>query len=135
MKRTGVRGWVARTSRFIWRKTLAVALSAFLIAGTWPANLALATVPQKISYQGNLRQSGILVTGNKSMVFKLYSSSTSTSVLWTSPAYSVVIATGLFQVSLEPSIDWEGTNPWLEVAVEETTLSPREELTGPRPPR
>jgi len=39
---------------------------------------ARADVPVKFTYQGNLRQSGFLVNGTRSMVFRIYDSSSST---------------------------------------------------------
>lgn len=90
-----------------------------------------AEVPVKFTYQGNLRQSGFLVNGNRPMVFRIYDSSTSATVLWTSPAYNVSLSTGVFRVALEPVIaDWQSGNMWLELEVDGNRMSPREELTS-----
>lgn len=87
--------------------------------------------PQKFTYQGNLRQSGFLVNGTRSMAFRLYASSDAITPLWTSPPYSVPVSTGVFRVALEPAgIDWEAGGLWLELEVEGTKLSPREELNS-----
>lgn len=90
-----------------------------------------AEVPVKFTYQGNLRQSGFLVNGQRSMVFRIYASSTSSVELWTSPAYSVSLSTGVFRVTLEPAIgDWQAGDLWLELEIEGNRMSPREELTS-----
>lgn len=95
-----------------------------------PAVLS-AEVPVKFSYQGNLRQNGFLVNGQRSMVFRIYASSTSATELWTSPAYSVSLSTGVFRVTLEPSIgDWQAGELWLELEIEGNRMKPREELTS-----
>lgn len=87
--------------------------------------------PQKFTYQGNLRQSGFLVNGPRSMVFNIYSSSDAIPPLWTSVPYNVQVSTGVFRVALAPAgIDWEAGSLWLEMEVEGTKLSPREEITS-----
>ena len=50
---------------------LLLASAAFL---SFPAETA-AAVPVKITYQGNLRQGGNLVTGQRNIVFRIYDSS------------------------------------------------------------
>lgn len=107
-------------------------LSALLLAayGLRPAALS-AEVPVKFTYQGNLRQSGFLVNGQRSMVFRIYDSSSSATELWTSPSYNVSLSTGVFRATLEPVIaDWQSGNLWLELEIEGNRMSPREELTS-----
>ncbi|MDA8131644.1 MAG: hypothetical protein M0011_09100 [Elusimicrobia bacterium] len=111
---------------------LAMPVSLLLLAGgiLFPA-AAAAEVPVKFTYQGNLRQNGFLVNGSRSMVFRIYDSSTSATELWASPAYNVDLSTGIFRVTLEPSIaDWETGSMWLELEIEGNRMSPREELTS-----
>jgi len=113
----------------------ALSLSALLLTayGLRPVALS-AEVPVKFTYQGNLRQSGFLVNGQRSMVFRIYDSSTSVlpaALLWTSPAYNVNLSTGVFRATLEPVIaDWQSGNLWLELEVAGNRMSPREELTS-----
>ncbi|MFH1618521.1 MAG: hypothetical protein ABIG11_01300, partial [bacterium] len=97
-----------------------------------PSPLLLhAAVPVKFTYQGNIRQSGARVIGNRSMAFRIYSSSDGAVPLWTGPALSVAVSTGVFRVDLEPAgLDWESGSLWLELEVEGVKLSPREELTA-----
>lgn len=90
-----------------------------------------AAVPVKFTYQGNIRQNGFLVNGQRAMVFRVYDSSSSAVPLWTSAAMDVTVSTGVFKADLKPSIaDWEAGNLWLELEIEGNTLSPREELTS-----
>lgn len=106
-------------------------LTVLLMAyGLWPLAVH-AEVPVKFTYQGNLRQSGFLVNGQRVMVFRIYDSSSSATELWASSAYDVSLSTGVFRVTLEPSIsDWQTGSLWLELEVEGNRLSPREELTS-----
>ncbi|MBI5743146.1 MAG: hypothetical protein HY952_01220 [Elusimicrobia bacterium] len=95
------------------------------------AGTAAAEVPVKFTYQGNLRQNGFLVNGSRSMVFRIYDSSTSTTALWTSGVYNVQLSTGVFRVTLEPALsDWQAGNLWLELEVAGVRMSPREEVTS-----
>jgi|GEM_PF-2212780 len=90
-----------------------------------------AEVPARFTYQGNLRQNGFLVNGQRNMVFRLYSSSDSATELWTSPSYSISLSTGVFRAVLEPAIpDWQTGSLWLELDIEGHRLAPREELTS-----
>lgn len=106
------------------------AVSAFLLvvlaSAAWPAGVA-----ERITYQGNLRESGVLVTGTKSMRFRLYDDPSAGNLLWDSGAADVAVSTGVFRVVLAPSgLDWEAAGLWLELEVEGVALSPREELTA-----
>ncbi|HAH31330.1 MAG TPA: hypothetical protein DCL44_03335 [Elusimicrobia bacterium] len=91
---------------------------------------AHAEVPIKFTYQGNLRQSGFLVNGQRAMIFRVYGSSVSNVELCPSLEHNVNISTGVFRVTLEPEItDWHSGSMWLELEVEGNRMSPREELT------
>ena len=76
---------------------ISTAISLFLATAILPVPVS-AAVPAKITYQGNIRQNGNLVTGQRSITFRIYNSSTSSSALWTSPVYPVFISTGVFKV-------------------------------------
>lgn len=90
-----------------------------------------AEVPVKFTYQGNLRQNGLLISGQRNMVFRVYGSSDSAAELWASPAYDVTLSTGVFRVTLEPALsDWQSGGMWLELEIEGNRMSPREELTS-----
>jgi hypothetical protein len=116
--RTGLAGFLAFFLGF-----------AFVLAAA--PRPAQADVPVKFTYQGNLRQGGFLVNGSRSMVFRIYNSSSSAAVLWTSPAFNVDVSTGVFRVTLEPTLaDWQSGSLWLELEVEGNKMSPREEVTS-----
>ena len=102
---------------------IAVSLSLFVSSVS-------AEIPIKFNYQGNLRQSGFLVNGQRSMVFRIYNSTSPSAVeIWTSPVYSVNVSTGVFRVTLEPVIaDMQNSSLWLELEVEGNRMSPWEEL-------
>jgi len=113
----------------------ALSLSALLFAGYGlrPAVLS-AEVPVKFTYQGNIRQNGFLVTGQRKMVFRIYNSSVpATAVqLWESAEYDVGVSTGVFKVDLEPTTisDWQTGGLWLQLVIEGTPMYPWEELTS-----
>lgn len=104
---------------------IAVSLSLFVSSVS-------AEVPVKFNYQGNLRQAGFLVNGQRSMVFRIYNSSAPAATeIWTSPTYSVSVSTGVFRVILEPALaDLQNNTLWLELEVEGNRMSPREELAS-----
>lgn len=100
------------------------------------AATAQAAVPQLINYQGYLKESGVAVNGTKSVTFTLYDASSGGSQLCTSGAQSVTVTNGLFSYKIGSggcnlsSIDWDASAVYLELTVEGTTLTPREQITG-----
>lgn len=121
----------AAASRRLARLALLLFASAGLFSALGPAP-AQAAVPVRLNYQGNLRQSGFLVNGQRDMKFRIFNSSApAAAMLWESTAAAVDISTGIFRVTLEPAIsDWQSGNLWLELEVDGHTMSPREELTS-----
>ncbi len=103
-------------------------LAAVMVAGA--ATAALSSTPGEIKYQGVLRERGALVTGTKSMEFRIFNQETGGSAVWESDAASVDVTQGVFHAMFEPSgINWGEDGPyWLEVVVENTALSPREKI-------
>lgn len=117
-------------------KTTATILNrpAFLLCALFMAAISVpsasAAVAERVTYQGNLRESGLLVTGSRSMTFRLYDAPAAGTLLWASGATAVSVSTGVFRAVLTPSgLNWESAL-WLEVEVAGTVLSPREELTA-----
>ncbi|MBI4060665.1 MAG: hypothetical protein HY403_04475, partial [Elusimicrobia bacterium] len=101
-----------------------------LVVAAVCCSAARAAVPERVTYQGNLRESGLLVTGSRSMTFRLYDAPAAGTLLWASGATAVAVSTGVFRAVLTPSgLNWESAL-WLEVEVAGTVLSPREELTA-----
>src|SRR3989339_211981 len=92
-----------------------------------------AGTPQKINYQGNLQESGSPVDGSNTMIFKLFDAATAGNELWSSGEQAVNVSSGLFHhilgedVSLS-GIDWENNEVYLEITVDGTALSPREQF-------
>ena len=117
--------------------SLSLSLSALWFACVSLVPPALyAEVPVKFTYQGNLRQAGFLVNGNRNMIFRIYSSSAVSPVvtdnlLWTSPSYNLHLSTGVFRVTLEPVLtNWQNGSLWMELQIEGNRMSPREEITS-----
>lgn len=130
MKKTGTVKMIRKRLLTGLGRVLAFSALLLTVYGLGPTALS-AEVPVKFTYQGNLRQNGFLVNGQRSMVFRIYASSISATELWTSPAYDVSLSTGVFRVTLEPSIaDWQAGDLWLELEIEGNRMSPREELTS-----
>jgi len=88
-------------------------------------------VPVEITYQGNIREKGILISGVRNMSFSIYDSTSSTTPLWESTTTAVSISTGVFRVSLKPEIPRDKWNDvlYLEITVEGQKLTPREKIT------
>ena len=94
-----------------------------------------AATPQVIDYQGYLMENSAAVTGTKSITFSLYDASTGGSLLCTSGAQSVTVTKGVFTYQIGTSgctlssVDFDSA-VYLELSVEGTTMSPREQVAG-----
>jgi hypothetical protein len=75
-------------------------------------------VSSTFSYQGVLKESGALVTGDRQMVFRLYADDGCIDVVGSPMTYTVAVENGLFQVDLlvDPA-DFNGQALWLETDV------------------
>ena len=94
------------------------------------ATMVESTVPYYLTYQGILRDSaGNLVTGAKSMTFKIYDASTAGNLKDSFGPTSITASNGQYTAQLgpisSPTTVFDGNDRWLEIAVEGTTLSPR----------
>jgi hypothetical protein len=91
-----------------------------------------AAVSSKISYQGVLKESGQPVTGDRQIVFRLYSDGACASQVGNPVTYTVPITNGLFSVELDvtPS-DFDGRGLWLETEVSGTSVACQEMLPVP----
>jgi hypothetical protein len=68
------------------------------------AHLAMAQIPQCLSYQGTLRTGGVLVTGNHNLTLRIYSVATGGTAIWTETISNVAFSRGIFTVLLgDPS--------------------------------
>ena len=93
-------------------------------------------IPYEISYQGYLEDNDEPANGTYNMEFGIYPSSTGGSASW-SHSYSVDVTDGRFSVVLgsdgapiPSSCFTGGTELWLEIKIEGTTLTPRTKLTS-----
>jgi hypothetical protein len=86
--------------------------------------LAVAeTVSSTFSYQGVLKEDGQPVTGNREMIFRLYSNDTCTQTVGSPMTYTVPVNDGLFNVSLlVDRLDFSGQALWLETEVDGTSV-------------
>ncbi len=81
-----------------------------------------AGVPQEINYQGYYRESGRPVTGDRTMKFCITDGTYgpgATQPYWCTANNMppVSISTGLFNVTITPTVDWGMVTPYIEVTV------------------
>ncbi|MBI4422674.1 MAG: hypothetical protein HY554_03040, partial [Elusimicrobia bacterium] len=118
-----------RQTQNSFQKALRILIAFCLLLESWAPPVWAAN--WRVSYQGNLRQSGVPVTGNHAVLFRIYASSDGGVPLWTGPTQDVSFNNGQFFTTFEPSgVDWEAVDPLLEIAVDGVTLTPREQLTA-----
>ncbi len=88
------------------------------------------TIPQKISYQGKLMESGVAVNGQKNFVFSIPGTA------WTETHNNVQVANGLYSVQLGSttpipvSVFTDNSSLALQIVVEGTTLAPQTEIVS-----
>ena len=91
-----------------------------------------ATVSNKYSYQGVLKENGQPVTGSRDMTFRLCSDDDCTTQLDSVHKASVQVTEGLFSVELKGDpYDFSGRGLWLEVEVGGTSLGCQEIMPVP----
>jgi hypothetical protein len=88
-----------------------------------------AYTPSQINYQGRYRESGQPISGNRSMEFKIWSTSTGgTTPLWDSGVLNIYVSTGLYCVNLTPAgVNWTQGYIYMETTINGTTF-PREQI-------
>ena len=105
-------------------------LCAIFLAGP-----VLAATPQVIDYQGYLMEDNAAVTGTKNITFTLYDAALGGALLCTSGAQSVTVTKGVFTYQIGTSgctlssVNFDNA-VYLELTVEGTILSPREQVAG-----
>jgi hypothetical protein len=106
--------------------------SRLIFLFTFIAGSAFAAVPQQINYQGYLASSdGTPLDTTVDMTFKLYTDSTTGSLLWTETRPSVTVAEGLFNVRLGQITAlgdnvFNNTQVWLDIAIgSDAEMTPR----------
>jgi len=87
-------------------------------------------VPNKINYQGVLKEGGELVNGTRTMKFSIYDAATGGNLKWTSGDVNVTVNGGTFRYVLSPTgIDWGTGGPYyLQLTIGGQVLLPREEI-------
>ena len=93
----------------------------------------LWAISSQITFQGTLKQSGVPVNTNKNMQFS-FVDGTGATIPGTVPIAlaNVQVTNGLFAVQLpiDPAINWQGYQPYIQVSVEGQILSPNQPLTS-----
>lgn len=110
-------------------KVVGVALT-FILAGAD----VLSAQPSTLSYQGRLLDSGTPYSGAADLDFDLYDAAIGGNLVAGPDSHvGVLISDGLFTVQLDfgpPAAVFNGDPRWLEIIVNGTPLSPRQELTA-----
>ncbi|GMU36706.1 MAG: tail fiber domain-containing protein [Phycisphaerae bacterium] len=122
------------------RPTRSSTITGLLIAGLSAATtLAQTPLGSATTYQGQLKQKGQPVSGDHVMTFALFDAATGGNQVGATLVFDglggnpppVSVAEGLFAVQLDfGAAAFSGDERWLEIAVEGTTLSPRQLLTA-----
>jgi hypothetical protein len=93
----------------------------------------LWAISSQITFQGTLKQSGVPVNTNKNMQFS-FVDGTGATIPGSSPiaVANIQVTNGLFAVQLpiDPSINWQAYQPYIQVSVEGQILSPNQPLTS-----
>ncbi|UCF33901.1 MAG: hypothetical protein JSV78_01060, partial [Phycisphaerales bacterium] len=119
-------------TRLVSVLTIMAALAAVSVAARGQAPVSTA-----FTYQGQLKESGVPVTGQADMIFHLWDAETGGSLYDSYGISFIPVDDGLFTVELDfGSAPFEGEARWLEIEVEFpsgagnwTTLSPRQPMT------
>ncbi|MFC1595893.1 hypothetical protein ACFL4D_01240 [Candidatus Margulisiibacteriota bacterium] len=93
---------------------------------------AALAVPQTLGYSSRLMENGVLVTGTKTIGFRIVSDAAGSSALWTTTNTEVTVRQGIYHVQLggiAPSV-FAGDTAYLEVTVEGETLLPRTRINA-----
>lgn len=108
-----------------------IAMMGMLNTAAWARTSPFAST---ITYQGRLLQSGQLVNSSQPVVFRLFDALTGGSQIGATVNQNVNVANGLFTSDLDftngdtiPGV-YDGSERWLEITVNGTTLTPRQRL-------
>jgi len=105
-------------------------LNVFLIL-LMTSTICFAVVPNEIRYNGRLKSYQAPVNGARLVNFKIYPSETGGTPAWESGNKSIEVKDGIFSYVLSPdTVDWRGKDYWLEIAVDNKVLTPREKLVS-----
>lgn len=111
--------------------TCSVGLVLLLASG------ALAAVPAQVTVQGHLKTAGgSAVDGNYNLTIGLYAAETGGDALWVEPVYDVIVAGGVFRVTLgnnvpvPASLLSSNAAVWVQVGVDNEPPLPRQRLSS-----
>lgn len=108
-----------------YKKITKIVLAICLLLSTY----SVGDVPAGINYQGRYEENGTPVTGTRTFRFRIYSAPTDGLLLWDSGDVTLSLTDGLFNYVLNCSaVDWKTYDPYLEITVDGTILSPREKI-------
>ena len=120
----------------LWLSASARTLALAFLTLTLFVLPAGASVPPLMNYQGCLADgNGNVRTGSFRMTFRLFSNSTSGTLLWSESYAGVSVNRGVFSVLLGsanpiPASLFSGDSLWLETAVNDTALAPRRMISS-----
>jgi len=105
-------------------KNLFLILALFVALTT---QTVMAQVPNSLSYQGYLEDSGSAVNGSKDLTFKIYDAATGGGIVWQNTMNAVNVDNGVFSITLSSGSPDLGTvafdKPyWISVTVDGTEL-------------
>lgn len=102
------------------------------IATVWPCAAGGGTLGTEFVYQGRLQDAGTPVNGTVDLRFALWDAATGgTQIGMTQDVTDHPVAKGLFTVPIDfEAKAFRGDARWLEIAVDGTTLTPRQPLTA-----
>ena len=105
-------------------------VSGLFILSFFICSSIFSEVPNKINYQGVLKERAELVNGTRIMNFSIYDAATGGNLKWTSGDVSVTVNGGTFRYVLSPTgIDWGTGGPYyLQLTIGGQVLLPREEI-------
>src|SRR5678815_261772 len=88
-----------------------------------------------VTYQGRLTDAGVPPSGTFSFEFRIFDAPAGGGLLWSETLPSVTVTQGLFTVVLGQVVPldstiFNGSPRWIEIVVQGTTLSPRQELSS-----
>lgn len=111
---------------------LALASASSILAASSPAQTPLTGA---FTYQGTIVENGARLSGTADLRFDLYDAPTEGTLLGSQDVPGASVIAGIFTVSLNAADEFgpgifNGQQRWLEVTVNNSTLSPRHELTA-----
>lgn len=114
---------------------VAVRFIGLILVVIFQSSISLAEVPGLINYQGRLTESGVPVTGTRSMTFRIYDAASGGNKLW-EETRTVAVNNGVFSIKLGeitpiPKEKFSGGSTYLETEVSGVKLGRERLVTVP----